>query len=136
MQSVRRMALPGPGGGRHTCPSACIGWDRNANNEPGGTSMNERRDAEITKLRPRAHSIHIDNRMRISITGVSDVESFNEQDVMLITEAGPLNIVGTNLHLSKLNLEDGQISIEGEILALDYEPPEPERRGMFGRVFR
>lgn len=96
----------------------------------------ERRDGDIGKLRSRSHSIHIDNRMRISITGVMDVESFNEQDVMLLTEAGPLNVVGSNLHLSKLNLEDGQISIEGEILALDYEPPETERRGLFGRMIR
>jgi len=98
--------------------------------------MAERREMEVAKMRPRAHSIHIDNRMRISVTGVVDVESFNEQEVMLLTEAGPLNIAGVNLHLSKLNLEDGQICIEGEILALDYEPPEAERRGLFGKVFR
>ncbi|MEG1524218.1 MAG: sporulation protein YabP [Clostridia bacterium] len=96
----------------------------------------ERREPDLTKLRPRAHSIHIDNRMRISITGVMDVVSFNEQDAVLLTEAGPLNIAGNNLHLNKLNLEDGQISIEGELLALDYEPPETEKRGLFGRVLR
>lgn len=98
--------------------------------------MIERRDTEVAKLRPRAHSIHIDNRMRISVTGVMDVESFNEQEVLLLTEAGPLSIAGSNLHLSKLNLEDGQICIEGELLALDYEPPEAERRGLFGKAFR
>ena len=98
--------------------------------------MTERRESEVGKLRPRAHSIHIDNRMRISVTGVLDVESLNEQEVMLITEAGPLNIAGSSMHLSKLNLEDGQICIEGELLALDYEPPETERRGLFGKVFR
>lgn len=96
----------------------------------------ERREIEPNKLRSRAHSIHIDNRMRTSITGVMDVISFNEQDVMLLTEAGPLNIVGNSLHLNKLNLEDGQISIEGELLALDYEPPENERRGLFGKAMR
>ncbi len=96
----------------------------------------ERRDGEIGKLRPRAHSIHIDNRMRTSITGVMDVISFNEQDVMLLTEAGALGIVGNNLHLSRLNLEDGQICIEGELLALDYEPPETQKRGLFGKISR
>ncbi len=96
----------------------------------------ERRDMETGKLRSRAHSIHIDNRMRTSITGVMDIVSFTEQDIMLLTEAGPLNIVGASLHLNKLNLEDGQVSIEGELLALDYEPPEGEKRGLFGRVMR
>lgn len=96
----------------------------------------ERKDNELGRLRARAHSIHIDNRMRTSITGVMDVLSFNEQEVMLMTEAGGLNIVGSALHLSRLNLEDGQICIEGELLALDYESNEGERRGLFGKVFR
>ncbi len=96
----------------------------------------ERREGDLGKLRSRAHSVHIDNRMRISVTGVLDVQSFNEQDAMLITEAGPLNIVGNGLHLTKLNLEDGQISIEGELLAMDYEPEEAEKRGLFGKMFR
>ncbi len=96
----------------------------------------ERQGGEIGKLRPRAHSIHIDNRLRTSITGVMDVVSFNEQEVMLLTEAGALNLVGNSLHLAKLNLEDGQICIEGELLALDYEPPEGQKRGLFGRSGR
>lgn len=96
----------------------------------------ERRDLEPNKMRSRTHSIHIDNRMRTSITGVVDIISFTEQDIMLLTEAGPLNIVGASLHLNKLNLEDGQVSVEGELLALDYEPPETEKRGLFGRAMR
>ena len=96
----------------------------------------ERRENDLTKLRPRSHSIHVDNRMRISITGVMDVVNFNEQDVLLLTEAGPLNIAGNNLHLSRLNLEDGQICVEGELISMEYEADEPEKRGLFGRVLR
>lgn len=94
----------------------------------------EPREMDAPKLRQRAHSIHIDNRQRTSITGVMDVVSFHEQEILLLTEAGPLNIVGAGLHMSRLNLEDGQICIEGELLALDYEPEEPEKRGLFGRL--
>ena len=96
----------------------------------------ERRELEANKMRSRAHSIHIDNRMRTSITGVVDIISFTEQDIMLLSEAGPLNIVGASLHLNTLNLEDGQVSVEGELLALDYEPPETEKRGLFRRPMR
>lgn len=91
---------------------------------------------EGAKLRPRAHSVHIDNRCRVNITGVADIESFNEQEVLLATEAGGLRIEGENLHLSKLNLEDGQIILEGEIIALDYESGTPEKNGLFSRMFR
>lgn len=93
----------------------------------------ERPQNELNKLHSRAHSIHIDNRMRIVVTGVADVISFNEQDVLLLTEAGPLNLVGTGLHMNRLNLEDGQVCIEGELLGLDYEPEDAGRRGLFSR---
>ena len=96
----------------------------------------EPRETELNKMRPRAHSIHVDNRMRISITGVMDVVNFNEQEVLLLTEAGPLNICGSNLHLSRLNLEDGQICVEGELVSIEYESEETEKRGLFGRVLR
>lgn len=97
--------------------------------------MADYRDNESGKIRMRAHSVHIDNRARMNVTGVIDVESFNEQEVLLDTEAGELAITGNNLHLAKLNLDDGQIVIEGEVIALDYEAPLPERRSLFSRMF-
>lgn len=98
--------------------------------------MSEYRELDSGKTRMRTHSIHIDNRSRAAITGVSDMESFHEQEIILVTETGNLRIEGEGLHLSKLNLDDGQVIIEGEIMALEYEPPVPERRGLFGRAFR
>ena len=49
--------------------------------------------------RIRSHSIHIDDRRLISVTGVKDVDSFNEQFVQLLTEAGELRIEGADLHI-------------------------------------
>ena len=70
--------------------------------------------------RIRSHSIHIDDRRLISVTGVKDVDSFNEQFVQLLTEAGELRIEGADLHITKLNLDEGQVMLEGEISALEY----------------
>lgn len=98
--------------------------------------MADYRDLESMKVRARAHSIHIDNRSRMNVTGVIDVESFNEQEVILETEGGSLQIDGEGLHLTKLNLDDGQVIIEGEVYALEYEPSTPERRGLFSRIMR
>ena len=78
--------------------------------------------------RIRSHSIHIDDRRLISVTGVKDVDSFNEQFVQLLTEAGELRIEGAELHITKLNLE-------GEISALEYAEGE-ERGSLLGRIFR
>lgn len=88
------------------------------------------------KPRLRTHSVSIDQRARMLVTGVSDVERFHEQEIVLITEGGPLRIEGEGLHLAKLSLEEGQVAIEGEILLLEYEPPMPERRGLFSRFAR
>ncbi len=98
--------------------------------------MPDYRELDGSKSRARAHSVHIDNRSRTNITGVSDVESFNEQEIILQTEAGGLRIEGEGLHLSKLNLDDGQVAIEGEVYAMEYEPTVPEHRGLFSRMFR
>ncbi len=98
--------------------------------------MNDRLTADITQPHMRAHSIHIDERARMSVTGVSDVESFNEQEVCLSTLAGLLHVDGSGLHITKLNLDEGQVLLEGDILALEYEPLPTERRGLFSRVFR
>ena len=77
--------------------------------------------------RIRSHSIHIDDRRLISVTGVKDVDSFNEQFVQLLTEA--------ELHITKLNLDEGQVMLEGEISALEYAEGE-ERGSLLGRIFR
>lgn len=83
----------------------------------------------------RTHAIHIEDRALMSVSGVKDVDSFNEQAVRLLTELGELCIEGANLRISKLNLEDGQVLIEGEILALEYSEAE-ERGSVFSRLFR
>ena len=98
--------------------------------------MADIRGMEGTSMRIRTHAIHIDSREIMSVTGVKDVESFNEQEIFLVTDLGNLHIEGMNLHITKLNLDDGQVMIEGEIIALEYEAPEAPRQSMFSRLFR
>ncbi|MBQ9832521.1 MAG: sporulation protein YabP [Clostridia bacterium] len=87
-------------------------------------------------MRIRTHAVHIDNRELMSVTGVKSVESFNEQEVCLLTEVGALHIEGIDLHITKLNLDDGQVIIEGEIIMMEYDEPPQERSGVFSRLFR
>lgn len=98
--------------------------------------MNETRIAE-TGLRLRSHCIHMENREVLSITGVKDVGSFNDREVTVFTDAGGMTVEGEGLHITKLNLDDGQIIIEGEICAIDYDDDSPAQKGSFlSRVFR
>lgn len=91
-------------------------------------------------LKPiKAHAIHIDNRERVQVTGVGDVDNFNEDEVNFQTEAGFVTLTGRDLHITRLNLEDGQLTIEGSINGVAYtSAPEGEREGggFFSKLFK
>ncbi|MCL2544468.1 MAG: sporulation protein YabP [Clostridia bacterium] len=87
---------------------------------------------------PRPHAITLENRQRAGITGVSDVLSFNEQEVVLVTEGGDITLLGENLHIARLNLDDGQLVVEGDIAGIEYGAQPQMRRGggILSRIFR
>ena len=63
------------------------------------------------------------NRKNLTLTGVTEVLSFDEATVVLSTCLGTLIIQGQELHLKELSLEGGQIQVDGSISALNYEEP-------------
>lgn len=73
---------------------------------------------EIPKA--KNHTLMLDNRGRLVLTGAEDVSGFNEETVSVKTSCGSLVIKGENLHIGKLNLETGDVSIDGKINALQY----------------
>jgi sporulation protein YabP len=75
------------------------------------------------------HIIHIDNREKIEITGVTKVDTFNEDDVLLHTVMGVLNIKGKNMKVNKLNVDTGDMLIEGEVHSLHYLSKDKEKKG-------
>ena len=90
-----------------------------------------------TSLRLRSHTVHLEDRSILSVSGVKDVGSFNDREVCLTTDAGALVIEGAELHITRLDLESGQVTVEGEVCALVYEEDMPERKqGLFSRLFR
>ncbi|MDI9512559.1 MAG: sporulation protein YabP [Caldicoprobacterales bacterium] len=97
------------------------------------------RELDDRKLvRSKSHSVLMENREKVTITGVEDVDSFDESAVLLVTEQGFITLHGIDLHINKLNLEDGQLIVEGEILGLEYSKQEGGRGkgGFFSKMFR
>ena len=98
------------------------------------------RDLDDKKTtRGRSHSILMENRQKVSITGVQDVDSFDEATVILVTDLGYITLHGDDLHISKLNLEEGQLIVEGEIVALQYSDADyiqGKGSGFFSKLFR
>lgn len=86
------------------------------------------------------HSVLIENRSRIKINCVEDVESFNEEKVVVYTAMGAMIVTGYDFKVSKLNVDDGQLIIDGEIDKVEYVEDAGNDRGesggFLGRLFR
>lgn len=73
------------------------------------------------------HKLTLNERKKLTMTGVTEVVSFEEDAVILKTALGTLVIQGRDLQLKTLSLEGGQVDVEGTVSALVYE--EPKRSG-------
>ena len=83
----------------------------------------------------KKHTLMLDNRENLVITGAEDVNGFNEETVSVTTSDGTLIIRGSSLHIGKLNLETGDVCIDGKINAIQYVGSDRSRSG-FSRLFR
>ena len=79
------------------------------------------------------HKLQLNERKKLTMTGVTEVVSFDETAVVLQTSLGLLIVQGEQLQLKNLSLEGGQVAVEGDINALSYEEP---RQGGWRRLFR
>jgi sporulation protein YabP len=78
-------------------------------------------------------SLIIDRRAHATLTGVTDVESFDENTVILHTHGGRLTLTGSGLHVSSLQLEDGRLLLDGTIDTAIYDGPGTRGKGGFFR---
>ena len=81
------------------------------------------------------HELRLDNRTRLSVSGVREVESFDENTVVLSTVRGLLIVRGENLQLQSLSIDGGQVSVHGTIDTLSYEEAQ-KAGGFFKRLLR
>ena len=77
------------------------------------------------------HKLTLNERKSLTMTGVTEVVSFDEGTVVLHTVLGTLEIQGENLKLKTLSLDGGQVAVDGKIFSFVYD--EPQTGGFFGR---
>ena len=70
---------------------------------------------------PRKHTLQLDQRKTAVISGVLDVSSFHEDEIVLKTDSGIMILSGSSLHIGKLLLEDGRVDVDGQIDSIVYE---------------
>ena len=68
----------------------------------------------------KPHSIIMEDRKSLSVTGALDVAGFNEEVINIITSQGDMIVTGSKLNISKLSLESGEVEIDGVIDSLRY----------------
>ncbi len=93
-------------------------------------------NSEEKAMQSLPQNVVMEDRKKLSVTGVSDVDSFDESAVSVYTELGEMTVRGSGLHINKLNTDTGELTLEGRIDALIYAQEQPSNRGFFGRVFR
>ncbi len=83
------------------------------------------------------HHVVIEERRSLTVSGVEDVERFDENSIVLSTSKGIMTVTGEELHIEKLSLDGGDLKVEGSIDAVTYEEDGPGNRGgFFARLLR
>ena len=88
---------------------------------------------ELTVNLPEAHRLELTGREHLRITGVEDVDRFDESAIVMTTSAGTLIVSGEALHIGKLSLDGGELHVDGRINAVTYEDA-PVSGGFWSRL--
>lgn len=93
---------------------------------------------ERKQIKAKPHNVSIEGREKLNISGVKEVISFDENTIILNTEMGGLMLKGTDLHINKLNVDDGNLNIEGFIIACSYTEKNDTKKtgGFFSNIFK
>ncbi len=81
------------------------------------------------------HRLELTGREHLTVSGVEDVERFDENGVIMSTSAGTLIVTGEDLHIGKLSLEGGELFVDGRIDSVSYEDTPNRQGGFFSRLF-
>ena len=92
---------------------------------------------EYNTMPQAGHRLELLGRERLTISGVEDVERFDETGIVMSTTAGTLVVTGEDLHIGKLSLDGGELHVEGRIDSVSYEDDlGRDRGGLLHRLFR
>lgn len=84
-----------------------------------------------------SHNLILENRSRLVLSGITDVDCFNEEEIKLFTQLGELTIRGKNLHINEMSVDSGDVSVEGDVWSLCYgEKDRKKKLSAIGRLFK
>ncbi len=82
------------------------------------------------------HSVWMEERSKLTISGVRDVDSFDEETLIVFTDQGEITIKGEHIKVSRFSAETGEFAASGTFQSLSYSQRLPKNSGFFARVFK
>lgn len=82
------------------------------------------------------HDVSMESRRKLAVSGIVDVESFNEEEIVLRGADFVLLVRGSGFRMEKLNVDTGDAVIVGKVDLLEYEDGPIEKSGLFSRLFK
>jgi len=81
------------------------------------------------------HTVTIEGRSRLAVTGVTEIDRFDDETVALFTQDGELTICGRGLRIGRIDIEAGDLVLDGTVFSLEYTDDRPAG-SFFARLFR
>lgn len=100
-----------------------------------GDYMSATKEENVNQKR-NPHNIILENRSSMMISGVEDVDSFDDQTIVVYTGIGELTIKGEKLHVNKLSLESGELNLSGNIFSMVYSEVDSKNTSFFSKLFK
>lgn len=100
--------------------------------------IEERKNINMNVNTNIIQNLVLENRKKLSVSGVNDVLSFDDQVVMIDTELGLLTVKGENIRINKLSLDTAEVIVEGEISSLLYSQNKQEKSAgtILSKIFK
>ena len=100
--------------------------------------IEERKNINMNVNTNIIQNLVLENRKKLSISGVNDVLSFDDQVVIVDTELGLLTVKGENIRINKLSLDTAEVIVEGEISSLSYSQNKQEKSSgtLLSKIFK
>ncbi len=92
---------------------------------------------EVQNPQHPRHTLQLQDRACLTIGGITDIDRFDEREIVVFTQLGELTVTGRDLHIRTISIENGDITVEGDIWGLLYGDKDRQSPATFlGRLFR
>ena len=100
--------------------------------------IEERKSINMNMNTNIVQNLILENREKLSVSGVNDVLSFDDQVVIVDTELGLLTVKGENIRINKLSLDTSEVIVEGEISSLTYSQNKQDKTSgtLLSKIFK